>query len=116
MPQQLFVKEGRKYRPITPTDGWNGFPMDGIWLVKSDSSSKSSSCIMKIGDVPELFPFAQMMISRDQLSKFLMETMSSNSGAGISMQDLATEIIKFLAMNSKSKFDVLVESEGERTT
>ena len=108
MPQQLFVKEGRNYRPITPTDGWNGFPMDGIWLVKSDANSKSASCILKIGDVPELFPVAQMMVSRDQLTKFLMETLSKN---GISMQDLATEIIKFLAMNSKSKFDVLVESE-----
>lgn len=50
---------------------WQNFPSDGIWLVQTTPNHESSACIMKIDELPSVYPFAQMAVSADDLCKFL---------------------------------------------
>jgi hypothetical protein len=52
---------------------FGGFPCDGIWLVQTAPNCKSSACIMKIDELPSVYPFAQMAVSADALCTFLGE-------------------------------------------
>lgn len=93
MRTQLYYKKGRRYEPVGFSDGWFGFPSDGIWLVQTKPSVKSSQCILKLGELPELYPFAQMMVAADDLTDFIIE---KQQGYAISASEFAKEILKFL--------------------
>lgn len=51
-------------------------PCEGIWLVRSDRGRydrpNSWSCIMRIGELPELFPYAQLAMWREELANFVV--------------------------------------------
>ena len=50
MDSQIYVKKGRRYRPIGYSDGFTGFPAEGIWAVYKSDTSKSSTCIALVGE------------------------------------------------------------------
>ena len=68
MNSQVYKKVGRKYVPIGFSDGWTGFPSDGVWLVHHRQGCSSSECIMKIGEVPQidLYSFIRNKIHLEQ--------------------------------------------------
>ena len=51
MNNQLYKKEGRKYVPIGYSDGFTGFPSDGLWAVYTRPGCKSESCIAFAGKI-----------------------------------------------------------------
>ena len=74
MNEQVYKKVGRKYIPIGYSDGWTGFPSDGIWLVQTKPGSKSSECIMKLGEVENFQPTINLILGyRDKLLQFMDE-------------------------------------------
>jgi hypothetical protein len=54
MNDQLYRKVGRKYVKIGYSDGYYGFPCDGLWVVYSNPGSKASSCIGQVGKLKEV--------------------------------------------------------------
>lgn len=67
-----YTKKGKRYiKASIPRSDFGGFPTDGVWLVQTKPNCKSSSCILKIGDMPSLYPFANMMLQQDELATFL---------------------------------------------
>lgn len=94
MSEQYYTKKGRRYIPVGYQ--WEGFPADGIWLVHRRPYHKSDRWITRIGDVPSLFPFAQMQVSQEDISRVLANRMTEKA---YSPSDLADEVIKWLAMD-----------------
>lgn len=94
MSDTVYRKEGGKYVPIAPGI-FNGFPSDGMWLVKfKNGSEKSASCIARLDNLPDPYPFYNMMLSRDEISTFLLNV---TNGEAISIQEIADRLIKYLA-------------------
>ena len=54
MKQQIYKKVGRKYLPIGYSDGFTGFPCEGIWIVYDTPNVKSQSCIAQVGQFEDL--------------------------------------------------------------
>ena len=54
MTSQVYKKVGRKYIPLGYSDGWVGFPSEGIWVVYNNSGSHSSTCIAQVGKFQDL--------------------------------------------------------------
>lgn len=91
------------------------FPGDGIYLVQTTPTRKSSQKIAKLSDLPKLYPFAQMAVSANDLVSFLGDiekraqektgfytTLPSGKKAlsgwtAPSRQDMAMEILWWLA-------------------
>jgi len=79
MDQQVYKKVGRKYVPIGYSDGWSGFPSDGIWIVQSKPGVKSSECIMKIGELENMQPAINLILGyKDKLIKYLISEMNKD--------------------------------------
>ena len=98
MNQQVYKKVGRKYVPIGYSDGWSGFPADGIWVVQTKPGHNSSECMMKIGEVQDMRPTLDMLIGyRDDIVKYLME----NRLEGISPLDFVNNMIKEITNEKK---------------
>ena len=98
MNQQVYKKVGRKYVPIGYSDGWSGFPEDGIWVVQTKPGHKSSECMLKIGEVQDMRPTLDMLIGyRDDIVKYLME----NRLEGISPIDFVNNMIKEITNEKK---------------
>jgi hypothetical protein len=95
---QVYYKLGRRYIPFGPQE-WEGFPSDGVWLVQIKPGHRSEELILKLGDLPELYPFARMMVSKDDLSRVIMRVLERGT---YNASDLATEVIKWLAEGGKS--------------
>ena len=75
MKEQLYKKKGRKYIPIGYSDGWSGFPADGVWIVQQKDGCKSSECIMRIGEVQDLQPTCNMILGyKDEITNYLHES------------------------------------------
>ena len=90
---------------------WGGFPRDGIWLVQSKPNCVSSECILQVGELPKLYPFANMAPVCTELANFIGEWYESqkqnnpiyDKGGKLiqysvkSNFDFAKDILKFLA-------------------
>lgn len=91
MKTQVYKKVGRRYVPIGYSDGWAGFPADGIWVVQTTPERKSMECMMRIGEVQDLRPTLDMLVGyRDEIVKYLMTHSMDNIGT----RDYVTEMIK----------------------
>jgi len=60
-----------KKSKISKLASLDDFSTDGIYLVQTTPSSKSSQKIAKLSELPDLYPFAQMAVSANDLVKFL---------------------------------------------
>ena len=74
MNEQVYKKVKNKYIPIGYSDGWSGFPSDGIWIVQTKPGSKSSECIMKLGELENFQPAINLILSyKDKIINYLSE-------------------------------------------
>lgn len=69
---QLYKKKGRRYIPIGYSDGFTGFPSDGLWLVQQKDGCKSSECIIKIDELERLKPAANFIYEyKDKICDYI---------------------------------------------
>ena len=94
MNQQVYKKVGRKYVPIGYSDGWTGFPSDGLWLVQQKDAHKSSECIIKIDELENIKPAVNLILEyKDKILKYF----TSNPNIriyNISCNDLVLHMLK----------------------
>lgn len=94
-----FRKVDGKYIPTHETPR---FLSDGIWIVQTKPSVYSQQCIMKIGDISSVFPFADLAQHGDSLAEFLrLWEDSKNRYQPYGVYSLA--IIKFISMTEEEK-------------
>jgi hypothetical protein len=73
MKEQVYKKKGRRYIPLGYSDGWTGFPADGIWIVQSKDGSKSSECIMRLGELQDMQPSVNLILAyKDRINKYIL--------------------------------------------
>ena len=109
----LYQKQGKKYVKVPWPSDWTGFPCDGVWLVRSMPGGTSSSCILQLGDIPELYPFARMMIQRDELANEINKIYDRHPN-GISACETATEIMRFLHIKDRQAHATDSTTEEQR--
>lgn len=81
---------------------------DGVWIVERNGDGKRR--VLQIGELPKLYPFAEMAMDQDKLATYLRakvfdciaQTMSVNPDGAIfysfpSASNMAHDILKFLA-------------------
>lgn len=73
MNAQLYKREKGKYVKIGFSDGWLGFPCDGVWLVRSTPGCKSSSCIAKILEVPKAYKISELKMRSNVMASAIVE-------------------------------------------
>lgn len=96
MKTQVYKKVGRKYVPVGYSDGWSGFPADGIWVVQTTDAAKSMECMMRIGEVQDMRPTLDMLIGyRDDIVKYLSTVPMDNIG----LRDYVSKMIKEITKN-----------------
>lgn len=102
---EIYRKNGRRYERILYSD-WTGFPSDGVFLVtkpysKGCKNVSGYSCILKIGELPDVYPFAQMAVSAVDLANFMVKNCENyakeNNGRLPSPYEESMSILKFLA-------------------
>ena len=112
---EFYQKIGRKYKKVYETPRLYS---DGVWLVSNDGCSHQ--CILKLGELKELYPFAQMMQESDKLAGFLTRLGMDRIGGSLKKDkdgnisysfgaaaETAKEILKFLAMTGEEKEEYL---------
>lgn len=68
MDSQVYKKVGKKYVKIGPSDGWTGFPSEGLWIVQGKPGIKSESWIRKISNIPEdPISYAKLRMRHDEI-------------------------------------------------
>lgn len=112
----LYEKIGKRYYKI-PFSDFMGFPCDGVFLVWRNEEKSGGECILQIGELPKLYPFANMAMAREDLANFLVkydEEQIKKTGqydekgklvryTNPSATDFAGDILKFLAELSEKK-------------
>ena len=88
---QVYRKVGRRYIPIGPLES-NWFPADGIWLVQIKPGRTSQECVLRLGELPDLYPYVQLAMDRDEI----VDIIARHTEKTWCIQGLATEIIKWL--------------------
>lgn len=95
MTEQVYKKVKNRYVPIGYSDGWSGFPTDGIWLVQTKPGHKSSECIMKIGDIESMQPTANLILGyKDKIIKFIQNNEVKNESPYDLVNRMLIEITK----------------------
>jgi hypothetical protein len=78
------------------------FLSDGVWIVQSKPGVYSQQCIMKIGDLSSVFPFADLAQHSDRLAEFIrLWNESKNVYSPYGVYSLA--ILKFISMSEDEK-------------
>jgi len=72
MNKQLYKKKGKRYIPIGYSDGFNGFPSEGFWLITEGDGVKSSECIIKIDELEALKPAVNLIYGyQDKIVQYM---------------------------------------------
>lgn len=87
-------KNGKpKYVPVYGVN-WTDMARPGLWLVQTNEGSVSRKNLNHyLGELPELYPFANMVVAVDELATFIHD----ESQKPHSYADLANNILKWLA-------------------
>jgi hypothetical protein len=109
MSDMLYRKIGRRYVPVGRE--WVGFPADGVWFVHDGSQS----VIMRIGDMPDPMPLAQMtryrnlayQSMREEYDRVTKETLKKAKDGTVSV------IIPSLGGLVDAFFKAVAKAEGE---
>ena len=83
MNEQVYKKVGKRYIPIGYSDGWSGFPAEGLWAVYNKPGMSSSSCIVFVGEIKPIdySLFASLIANKEEdCLKSLEEVISSSKG------------------------------------
>ncbi len=93
---KLYRKVGKHYKVVG--EEFTEFPMPGIWLVQESPNCKSSSVIMKVGDLVDPAPLAALARHRDSvtsaLMKFCDDYQKERPGMGPSFSDMVQEVYR----------------------
>jgi hypothetical protein len=94
----------------------NNKKMAGIWLVTKTPNSEAEQHIMHLGEIEELYPYAQMSVDIDELATYLFltgiscmeETLVKKSDDSFAWSwgtssDRAKQILKFLGMSDAQR-------------
>lgn len=96
--EQVYKKIGRKYIPLGYSDGWQGFPSDGVWVVQTKPGSKSSECVIKIADNRTVIPYAANILNyRDSINEFLLNDPRFNV-VNSSINHFTTDLLKMITI------------------
>jgi hypothetical protein len=78
------------------------FLSDGVWVVQTKPGVHSQQCIMKIGELSSVFPFADLAQHSDRLAEFIrLWNISINRYNPYGVHSLA--ILKFISMTEEEK-------------
>lgn len=97
MNEQVYKKKGRRYYPIGYSDGFTGFPMEGIWYVQNGDGRKSEECMMRLGEIQDLHPTIDLLVEhRDKIVEFLFDRIEKGqlSVYNITMNDFVADMLK----------------------
>jgi hypothetical protein len=98
MKENLYRKVGRRYVPVEEAE-WDGaFPAAGIWLVQQKRSSREERLILKIGELPSLFPYGSLALDADELTGVLS---GAKAGRQSSWADVADVVLKWIARKAR---------------
>lgn len=84
----LYRKVGRRYVKVGRE--FTGFPMNGVWLVEDGRMS----CIMKVGELLDPLPLAQMQRGKDRACKALLRIWDNQP---VSASDVVDIVLKAVA-------------------
>jgi hypothetical protein len=103
MESQIYRKVGKKYVKIGPSDGWHGFPSQGLWIVQGKDGSKSESWLKKLTDIPEdIATYAKLRVRHDEICTAISNFFTSKQkesekkqekGYTYSYAEIATKIL-----------------------
>ena len=94
MNEQLYKRRGRRYLPIGYSDGFMGFPTDGIWLVQQSDGSKSSECIIKYEELETARPAINLILGyKDKIIEHIKNN-NKISLHNISINDFVLNMLK----------------------
>lgn len=91
-----YVKQGRRYVPVAY--GQEPFvPADGVWLVTPSpyGGLRSASCIMRIGDAPDVMVAAAFAKHRDLIASTVLKHWKDRTAT--SANDIANAIVLAVA-------------------
>jgi len=100
MEQQVYKKVGRRYVPIGYSDGWTGFPAEGVWIVKKGDGIHSSECVLRLGELQDLQPAINLILGyKEELLKFFVQQRDEEKIflQNISVNDFVLEMLKFIS-------------------
>jgi len=100
MNQQVYKKVGRRYVPIGYSDGWTGFPVEGVWIVKKGDGIHSSECVLRLGELQDLQPAINLILGyKEELLKFFVQQRDEEKIflQNISVNDFVLEMLKFIS-------------------
>ena len=106
MNEQVYKKKGKRYIPIGYSNGFTGFPVDGIWIVQTKDRGKSSECMMRIGELQDMQPAINLILGyKEKIMKYISDynSKSSNSGIslhGVSLNDFVLDMLKEITKNN----------------
>lgn len=120
--QYYYKKENGRYAKIATCPSLYA---DGVWLVQNNGDSKK--LILKLGELTELYPFAQMMQDHDLFARWLTCMGASQifgsleakfDGSGItyefeSSSDAGNRIMRFLSLSPEQQKDAIKLLEQE---
>lgn len=99
---QFYKKINGRYKPV----GWSDRPAmyaEGIWLVIRHEGRDSKSCIQRIGELPSVYPYANLIRHADDISEIIQnyfETKHQNliehGRTAYGARELTDEILKTL--------------------
>lgn len=116
-----YWKEGRHYRKVYESPRLYA---DGVWLVTNQTNAAQR--ILKLGELTELYPYAQMAQDKDELANYIFqkttqwfnETLKVYPDGTIQYQtppaaEIAESVLKFLAMSKKEREEEMSKSTSE---
>jgi len=96
MDSQVYKKVNGRYHKVGYSDGFTGFPTEGIWLVTHGDGHKSSECILRIADNTTVLPYASNVLKyKEKLVKFISNN-PNVSIYNITINDFVNELLKQL--------------------
>ena len=101
MDEQLYKKnKNGRYSKIGYSDGFSGFPSDGIWLVQQSDGSKFSECIIKYEELETAKPAINLILGyKEKIIDFLRDNQNICKIYNISTGDFASRMLKTISKN-----------------
>ena len=104
--QQYYKKQGRKYIPVGYNDGFQGFPSEGIWMVKKGDGLHSSECIIRLGELQDMQPAANLILGyKQKIIDFLLKE-SDNNNLHVfnkTLNEFTLQMLKEITKNDKKE-------------
>ena len=95
---EVYKKIGRRY--VRMGYEFTGFPAEGLWLVQRRPYSTSEPLILKVGELPGLYPYAQLAVDENELASAISDRMRSGA---YSPSELAAAVMKWIAKKAEKK-------------